>query len=99
MRIDPGFQGSPIPGRKIGRPVQGASSASRASSDQATASDAVISAETTELVAALHDIPEVRPEVIEEVRQRLGRGEFLTRDAAEKTAEAILADLASFIGQ
>lgn len=51
------------------------------------------------MVSALHDIPEVRPEVIEEVRQRLERGEFLSQDAAEKTAEAILADLASFIGQ
>ncbi len=51
------------------------------------------------LVGALHDIPDVRPEVIEEVRRRLGRGEFLTRDDAEKTAEAILADLASFIGR
>ena len=51
------------------------------------------------LVGALHDIPDVRPEVIEEVRRRLSRGEFLTRDDAEKTAEAILADLASFIGR
>ena len=38
-------------------------------------------------------------EVVEEVRQRLSRGEHLTRDAAERTAAAILADLASFIGQ
>ena len=50
-------------------------------------------------MTSLHDIPEVRPEVIEEVRRRLGRGEFMSRDAAEKTAEAILEDLASFIGQ
>jgi hypothetical protein len=47
----------------------------------------------------LHDIPEIRPEVLEEVRERLKRGELLTRDAAEATAEAILADLASFVGQ
>jgi hypothetical protein len=58
-----------------------------------------VSAEAVALVTALHDIPEVRAEVIEEVRRRLDRGEFMSRDAAEKTAEAILADLASFIGQ
>lgn len=58
-----------------------------------------MSSETAALVSGLSEIPEVRPELIEEVRQRLARGEYLTRDAAEQTAEAILADLASFIGQ
>lgn len=98
MRIDPGSHGGPVPGRKVGRPVQGSSSASRARSDQPVETEPV-SAETVALVTALHDIPEVRAEVIEEVRRRLDRGEFMSRDAAEKTAEAILADLASFIGQ
>ncbi|MBS0201933.1 MAG: flagellar biosynthesis anti-sigma factor FlgM [Planctomycetes bacterium] len=59
----------------------------------------MVSSEAATLVSSLHDIPDVRPEVIEEVRRRLSRGEFLSRDAAEKTAEAILADLASFIGR
>ena len=99
MRIDPGFQGGPVQGRKIGRPVQGSSSASHATADQPAESESTVSAETAALVGALHDIPEVRPDVIEEVRRRLERGDFLSRDAAEKTAEAILADLASFIGQ
>ena len=48
---------------------------------------------------ALHDIPDVRADIMEEVRQRLDRGDFLSREAAEKTAAAILSDLASFIGQ
>ena len=99
MRIDPGFQGGPVQGRKIGRPLQGASSASRASSDLPSESESTVSSSTAALVSALHDIPEVRPEVIEEVRRRLDRGDFMSQDAAEKTAEAILADLASFIGQ
>ena len=99
MRIDPGFQGGPVQGRKIGRPLQGSSSAGHAQADQPAESESAISSETGVLVGALHDIPDVRPEVIEEVRRRLGRGEFLTRDDAEKTAEAILADLASFIGR
>lgn len=50
-------------------------------------------------MTSLEEIPEVREDLVEEVRQRLSRGEHLTRDAAEKTAAAILADLASFIGQ
>ena len=50
-------------------------------------------------MAGLDEIPDIRPEVMEEVRDRLKRGDYLTRDAAEKTAAAILADLASFIGQ
>lgn len=99
MRIDPGFQGGPLNGRKIGRPVQGSSSASRARSDQPAETESTVPSEAASLMGALHDIPDVRAEVIEEVRQRLGRGEFLSRDAAEKTAAAILADLASFIGQ
>lgn len=99
MRIDPGFQGGPLQGRKIGRPVQGASSASRTNPEQSADSDPAISSEAASLVGSLHEIPEVRADVIEEVRRRLERGEFMSRDAAEKTAEAILADLASFIGQ
>lgn len=51
------------------------------------------------LMASLDEVPEVREDLVEEVRLRLSRGEHLTRDAAEKTAAAILADLASFIGQ
>lgn len=98
MRIDPGSFGRPLPGRKIGRSVQESSSASKARSDQPVQNEP-ISAETAALVGALHDVPEVRPDVIEEVRQRLQKGEFLSREAAEKTAEAILADLASFIGE
>ena len=50
-------------------------------------------------MAGLDDVPEIRVELVEEVRQRLKRGEHLSRAAAERTAEAILADLASFIGQ
>lgn len=99
MRIDPGFQGGPLHGRRIGRPAQGASSASQARSDHSAETDSVGSSESTSLAGALHEIPDVRSELIEEIRGRLERGEFLTRDAAEKTADAILADLASFIGQ
>ncbi len=49
-------------------------------------------------MAGLDELPDVRMDVVEEVRRRLKRGEHLTRAAAEQTAEAILSDLASFIG-
>ena len=94
MRIDPGNQGIPsVPGRKQTRSARGSSSESQLSSETS------VSAETSSLLAGLEGFPEIRPEVVEEVRERLSRGEYLTREAAEKTAAAILADLASFIGQ
>ena len=48
-------------------------------------------------MSKLQEIPDVRPEILDEVRQRLDRGDLMTRDAAEATAAAILADLQSFL--
>lgn len=97
MRIDQSLPGVPAPGRKPGRSTSSASSAGRASTGQSL--ESATRTETAPLMTGLHEIPEVRIDVIEDVRERLNRGEFMSRDAAEKTAEAILADLASFIGQ
>ena len=97
MQINQSLSGVPAPGRKPGRSASSASAASRASTGQS--SESATRSEVAPLVASLHEIPEVRIDVIEEVRERLNRGEFLSRDAAEQTAEAILAELASFIGQ
>ena len=97
MRIEPGHQGVPrIPGRKPGRFVSRASS--ELSSPTESSTETTVSAETALLMAGLDDIAEVRPELMEEIQDRLNRGEYLTRDAAERTAASILADLASFIG-
>lgn len=96
MRIEPGNSNiPPIPGRKSGRVV------SRPSSSTTPAEESAESSGSNEIVpylSAMDEFPEVRMELVEEVRQRLSRGEHLTRAAAERTAEAILADLASFIG-
>ena len=97
MRIDQGFSGVPLPNRKPGRSVSGASSSGRTSSGRSSESSEHV--ESDPLMIALHDIPDVRADIMEEVRQRLDRGDFLSREAAEKTAAAILSDLASFIGQ
>ena len=96
MRIDQGFSGVPLSNRKPGRSVFGASSAARTPSERSP--ESTDRAESDSLMIALDDIPDVRADVMEEVRQRLDRGDFVSREAAEKTAEAILSDLASFIG-
>ena len=97
MRIEPGNSNiPPVPGRKSGRATPRPSS-SLPSTDEST--DATVSSEIAPLLSSLDELPEIRMDVVEEVRQRLSRGEHLTRAAAERTAEAILADLASFIGQ
>lgn len=94
MRIEPGNPNlPPNPGRKPGRAVSRASSASASS-----ASESSSSSEYAPLLSCLEELPEIREDLVEEVRQRLKNGEHLNRTAAEKTAEAILADLASFIG-
>ena len=99
MRIEPGNSNvPPASGRKPGRATSRSSSTSAASSTEQT-SESVVSAELAPFASGLDELPEIRMEVVEEVRQRLSRGEHLTRDAAERTAAAILADLASFIGQ
>jgi hypothetical protein len=97
MRIEQSLSGVPAPGRKPGRSASGATSAVRASTGQS--SESAARSDIAPLVASLHEMPEIRTELIEEVRERLNRGEFMSRDAAQRTAEAILADLASFIGQ
>lgn len=99
MRIEPGNSNVPPPsGRKPGRATSRPSSSSSASSTERP-SESVVSAELSPFANGLTELPEVRMDVVEEVRERLRRGEHLTRDAAERTAAAILADLASFIGQ
>ncbi|TXT37100.1 MAG: hypothetical protein FD138_768 [Planctomycetota bacterium] len=94
MRIDGESFGSPLFGRRPVRP--GAASGSRRTSSTKSSATAG-SRETSEFMSKLQALPEVRPEVVEDVRQRLQRGELLTREAAEATANAILSDLQSFL--
>ena len=94
MRIDGESSGSPIYGRRPTRPAA-AGGSRRASSTSASSPSE--SRETSSLMAKLQEIPDVRADVIEDVRQRLQRGEMMTREAAEQTAAAILSDLQSFL--
>jgi hypothetical protein len=97
MRIDGDNSGSPLFGRRPIRP--GSASGSRRTAPMTPSSSSPTSGtrHTSELLSQLHGIPEVRPEVIEDVRQRLKRGDLLTREAAEATAAAILSDLQAFL--
>ena len=96
MRIDGDSMGSPLFGRRPTRPGSAASGPRRTGSTSSSSS-ASASRETSELMAKIQELPEVRADVLEEVRQRLNRGELLTRDAAEATANAILSDLQAFL--
>lgn len=95
MRIDGESYGSPLFGRRPVRP--GAAGGSRRTSSSSQPSSTSASRENSELKSKLQELPEVRADVLEDVRQRLHRGELLTREAAEATATAILSDLQAFL--
>lgn len=98
MRVDGDSFGSPLFGRRPARPGSAARGVRRASSTASSSASSTSSSRVnSELMSKLQAIPEVRAEVIEDVRQRLQRGELLTREAAEATAIAMLADLKSFL--
>lgn len=50
----------------------------------------VRSPELLEMLARVNHAPEVRPEVLQRAAQRLASGYYLSRQAAEETASAIL---------
>ena len=95
MQIQPDSAGSPIFGRRSIRPVS--SSGSRKAASAPSASETSSSRETSLLLDQLGEMPDVRADVVDEVRQRLKRGELLTREAAQATAAVILADLQYFL--
>lgn len=95
MQIQPDSAGSPIFGRRPIRPVSSSGSRKRASAPSDSETSA--SRETSLLLDKLGEMPDVRADVVDDVRQRLKRGELLTREAAYATATAILADLQGFL--
>ena len=100
MQIQPDSAGSPIFGRRSLRPVSSSGSRKPASAPSASApsaSETSSSRETSLLLDQLGEMPDVRADVVDEVRQRLKRGELLTREAAQATAAVILADLQYFL--
>lgn len=98
MRINGESPESPLFGRRPVRPGSASGSRRAASTSSSSSSAATTSSHpTSELMAKLQGIPEVRLEILEDILQRLNRGELLTREAAEATAVAILCDRQSFL--
>lgn len=81
--------------RTVGQPEQPAATPDAtnrpgaAAPPASAASTHVPSPELLEFLARVKVAPEVRQEVIDRVAQRLATGYYLTRDAAETTAEAV----------
>jgi len=48
--------------------------------------------ELRELSSRVAAVPDVRPDVVEASRMKLQQGDYMTRAAAEKTADAILSE-------
>ena len=89
MQIDNTY----LTNRRVGRPDEAAAGGEpiRRGEPQALpdASVHVPSPELLELMARVEQAPEVRPEVLERVAQRLASGFYLTREAAEQTADIL----------
>ncbi len=92
MRIDNRFQQPAADRTKA--PPSSAAEARRPEGATKNVQQPQVYLPTAELQAVLKGVqqqPEVRTEVLKRVSQRLEQGEYLTQDAAEQTAAAILA--------
>lgn len=65
------------------------SAAGHPAADTPNAAEHTSAPEIVQLVSRLKTVPEVRDQRIAEVSERLSRGEYLTRDAAERAAASI----------
>lgn len=98
MRIGEGSRGNFVPRGDSIRPSAGkAGEAQPAPAPTAppAADSKSKSAEIAPLVASLGEIPEVRADVVDEIRQKIANGELLDRGAAEATAQSIFDALTS----
>lgn len=93
MRIGPSRESRPA-GRKTVRSKKGSSAPP---SDVQSSQAQQVPTEGNELLGRLRALPDVRSEVVDDVERRLRDGDLLTRQAAEQTAEAILAEITASI--
>jgi len=91
MWIGPTRENQPAD-RKLIRSARGAKGTPPTDSTAPSSESEAVSSEQSALLARLRALPEVRPEVVEEAKRRVRDGELLTRQSAEQTAEAILAE-------
>jgi hypothetical protein len=79
-----GHPASALPPAKLTRSAKSASSAAMEKSAQPA------TLQLADLLARVREEPEVRPDVIRQVQQRLQQGEYLTAAAAAATADRML---------
>ena len=91
MRIGDRPSGQPISGQ-TNRATTSTSAKSEAKSAESKSSASAVDAE---FLGRLKEIPDIRADVLADVERRLADGQLFTRDAAERTATALLAELTS----
>jgi hypothetical protein len=92
MRINEGhLSGKPIDRQHDIDPALGSGASERPASEVSQfASDYSSLRELARLAAAVNETEEIRPGLVQEVSRRLVAGAYVTREAAEHAAEAIL---------
>lgn len=76
-----------------GTTQSGATAASGSAAKESTDVQHARDAEVVQLVQKLKDAPEVRPDLVSLVKQKLASGEYNTRQSAEQTVAAILGEV------
>ena len=90
MHIDNTYLTNRTLGQTSGTPyATSGSEATQSSALPPPNSSHVPSSELLDLLDQVQQTPQVRPQALQRVAQRLASGYYLTRDAAEQTAEAI----------
>lgn len=89
MHIDNTYLTNRTLGQTSGTPSPAPSTESASSSEATAVSSHVPSAELLDLLDQVQQTPQVRQAVVQRAAARLASGYYLTRDAAEQTAEAI----------
>jgi hypothetical protein len=77
-----------------GQRIAAQSAAAGSAAEPPDAAEHTSAPEIVQWVSKLKTIPEVRQQRIAEIAQRLSRGEYLSRDAAERAA-TVIAELSS----
>ena len=97
MRVEKSSDGS-FPRKSSVKSTQGSQSSGNVeSTPDSTANPArQPAAEVSQLLAQLQEISEIRPEIVADIKRRIEKGELLSQEDAEATAEAVLADVSEF---
>jgi hypothetical protein len=91
MRIDPSnLSGTPISAADAGQPASPAAPGAQSTPAVDDRSQHLPSPELQQLTAAVRNLPEVREDVVQRVAGQLAAGQYLTPEAAEQTAQAML---------